>query len=127
MSSSSFERILSLSAFDGDSLAALSALHGHFAADFPDCSLALLLVRGQAPWRCRLAGLIGPDATEHVPNLDANGERSELPTFDDALASRIVENAAAHVVAVAPIERALPLAGDILMRCNSIASKVTVS
>ena len=89
--------------------------------------MALLLVRGQAPGRCRLAGLIGPDATEHVPNLDPNVEHSELPAFDDALASRIVEKAAAHVVAVAPIERALPLAGDILMRCNSIASKVTIS
>lgn len=110
MPASSFERILSLSAFDGDSRAALRALHRHFATDFPDCSLALLLVRGQTPRRCRLAGLIGPDGTEHVPNLDPNGEHDELPPFDDSLAQRIVENAAPHVVAVAPVDRALPLA-----------------
>jgi len=39
-----FDRILKLSAFDGDSRAALLGLHAYFAADFPDCSLALLLV-----------------------------------------------------------------------------------
>jgi phosphoserine phosphatase RsbU/P len=110
MPASSFERILSLSAFDGDSRAALRTLHAHFAAEFPDCSLALLLVRGQPAGRCRLAGLIGPDGTEHVPNLDPNSEHTHLPPFDDALACRIVEIAAPHVVAVAPIERALPLA-----------------
>src|SRR5450432_4089780 len=110
MPASSFERILSLSAFDSDSRAALRTLHAHFATDFPDCSLALLLVRGQPPGRCRLAGLIGPDGTEHVPNVDPNSEHTHLPPFDDALASRIVEIAAPHVVAVAPVERALPLA-----------------
>jgi phosphoserine phosphatase RsbU/P len=110
MPASSFERILSLSAFDGDSRAALRTLHAHFAAEFPDCSLALLLVRGQPAGRCRLAGLIGPDGTEHVPNLDPNSEHTHLPPFDDALACRIVEIAAPHVVAVAPVERALPLA-----------------
>ena len=110
MSSSPFERILSLSAFDGDSRAALRTLHAHFAADFPDCSLALLLVRGQNPGCCRLAGLIGPDGTEHVANADPNGALGELPLFDDPLACRIVENAAPHVVAVAPSRHALPLA-----------------
>ncbi len=110
MPAASFERILALSAFDGDSRSALRALHAHFAPDFPDCSLALLLVRSQKSGHCRLAGLIGPDGTEHVPNLDPTGEHGELPLFDDALARRIVENAEAHVVAVAPAERALPLA-----------------
>jgi sigma-B regulation protein RsbU (phosphoserine phosphatase) len=110
MPASSFERILSLSAFDGDSRAALRTLHAHFSMDFPDCSLALLLVRGQAPGRCRLAGLIGPDGTEHVPNLDPNSEHIDLPPFDDPLAYHIVESAAPHVVAIAPAERALPLA-----------------
>ncbi|MDR3388082.1 MAG: PP2C family protein-serine/threonine phosphatase [Rudaea sp.] len=108
--SSSFERILALSAFDGDSRAALRAMHAHFAVDFPGCSLALLLIRGQKPGSCRLAGLIGPDATEHVANVDPNGEHSELPLFEDALACRIVDNVAPHVVAVATTERALPLA-----------------
>lgn len=105
-----FDRILKLSAFDSDSRAALAALHAHFAADFPDCSLALLLVRDQVPGRCRLAGLIGPDGTEHVPNVDPNDERHQLPAFDDALARDIVEKANAHVVAVAPVQRASPLA-----------------
>ena len=55
------ERILRLSAFDGDSSAALRTLHAHFAARFPDCSLALVLVGGQGRGQARLAGLIGPE------------------------------------------------------------------
>jgi phosphoserine phosphatase RsbU/P len=106
----SFDRILQLSAFDGDSRAALLTLHAHFASDFPDCSLALLLVNKQPPGRCRLAGLIGPDGTEHVPNIDPTGEHNRLPQFDDVLTRRIVENAAPHVIAIAPVERASPLA-----------------
>jgi len=108
-----FERVLNLSAFDDDSRAALRALHAHFAADFPDCSLALLLVRGEAPRRCRLAGLIGPNGTEHVPNVDPLGQQHTLPLFDDELAARIAHGTAAHVVEVAPTQRASPLA-DVL-------------
>jgi sigma-B regulation protein RsbU (phosphoserine phosphatase) len=116
-----FERVRRLSAFDGDARAALPALHAHFAADFPDCSVALLLVRGEPPGRCRLAGLIGPDGTEHVPNLDPNGERGELPLFDDALARRIVENVAPHVIAVPPPERASPLAQALFAPASVLA------
>ena len=105
-----FERVLNLSAFDADSRAALSTLHAHFAGDFPDCSLALLLVRGQGAGRCRLAGLIGPDGTEHVPNTDPLGEHRTLPQFDDELASRIVRGTTAHVIEVPPAQRASPLA-----------------
>ena len=105
-----FDRILSVSAFEGDSRAALRVLHAHFAAEFPDCSLALLLVRGQAAHACRLAGLIGPDGTEHVANMDPNGEQGELPLFEDQLAAAIAGSAAAHVIAVAPAQRASPLA-----------------
>lgn len=105
-----FDRLLALSRFDGDSRTALTALHAHFSADFPDCSLALLLVRGQDAGRCGLAGLIGPDGTEHVPNIDPNGHRSQLPPFDDALAARLIAAPLAHVAAVAPAERGLPLA-----------------
>jgi sigma-B regulation protein RsbU (phosphoserine phosphatase) len=105
-----FERVLNLSAFDADSRAALRTLHAHFAGEFPDCSLALLLARGQVPGRCRLAGLIGPDGTEHVPNADPLGEHRTLPLFDDDLAARIVQSAAAHVVEVLPAQRASPLA-----------------
>src|ERR1041385_3291587 len=105
-----FERVLNLSAFNSDSRAALSTLHAHFGGEFPDCSLALLLVRGQRPGRCRLAGLIGPDGTEHVPNADPLGEHRTLPLFDDELASRIVRGTTAHVIEVPPAQRASPLA-----------------
>ncbi len=107
---STFDRVLTLSAFDGDSRAALRAMHAHFAHDLPDCTLALLLVRGQAAGRCRLAGLIGPDGTEHVPNLDPTGERVTLPSFEDELAGNIVAASAPHVLAVEPVKRGLPLA-----------------
>ena len=105
-----FDRVLKLSAFDGDSRAALRAMHAHFSVELPDCSLALLLARGQAPGRCRLAGLIGPDGTEHVPNLDPNGQRTTLPLFEDDLACRIVAATVPHVLAVEPVKRDLPLA-----------------
>jgi sigma-B regulation protein RsbU (phosphoserine phosphatase) len=110
MSNHLFERVLNLSAFNADSRAALSTLHAHFGGEFPDCSLALLLVRGQAPGRCRLAGLIGPDGTEHVPNADPLGEHHTLPLFADSLAARIAGGAAAHVIEVAPAQRGSPLA-----------------
>ena len=105
-----FNRVLNISAFDGDSRAALRAMHAHFAPDLPDCSLALLLVRGQAPGRCRLAGLIGPDGTEHVPNLDPGGATGTLPLFEDELATQIAAGETAHVVAIPPVKRDLPLA-----------------
>ncbi|HEX7915131.1 hypothetical protein, partial [Rudaea sp.] len=93
-----FDRVLKLSAFDGDSRSGLRAAHAHFSADFPDCSLALLLVRGQGEGRCRLAGLIGPDGTEHVANLDPLNERGSLPLFEDALATRLAAAQRPHVV-----------------------------
>jgi len=105
-----FDRVLQVSAFDGDSRAALRAMHAHFAPDLPDCSLALLLVRGQSAGRCRLAGLIGPDGTEHFPNLDPNGESGTLPLFDDDLAARIVAHGGPHVLSIDPVRRGLPLA-----------------
>lgn len=105
-----FDRVLKLSAFDGDSRAALLALHAYFATDFPDCSLALLLVHEQPAGRCRLAGLIGPDAAEHVANLDPNNRQGALPAFDDALSARLVDLARAHVSSVTLDERDLPLA-----------------
>jgi len=105
-----FKRVLGLSAFDGDSREALKTLHSYFAVDFPDCSVALMLVRDQPPGRCRLAGLIGPDGTEHVANEDPNGEHSALPPFEDALAQQIIANELPHVVPVAPAQRGAPLA-----------------
>jgi len=105
-----FDRVLNISAFDGDSRAALRTLHAHFAPDLPDCTLALLLVRGEKDGRCRLAGLIGPDGTEHVPNIDPNGESGTLPLFDDEVATGIVSSGAPHVLSIGPVKRDLPLA-----------------
>jgi sigma-B regulation protein RsbU (phosphoserine phosphatase) len=116
-----FERVLKLSDFDGDSRAALLALHAYFAVDFPDCSLALLLVHEQGPGRCRLAGLIGPDGTEHVANLNPRGDRATLPLFDDALAARVVDATQAHFVSVAPVERSLPLAQALFSPASVLA------
>jgi len=111
---SALDRILRLSAFDGDSAAALRVLHAHFSARFPDCSLALVLVHGQPGGACRLAGLIGPDGTEHVPNIDPFGQRTTLPLFADALTERVFAGNAPHVVRVAPTEFALPFAQALL-------------
>jgi sigma-B regulation protein RsbU (phosphoserine phosphatase) len=119
-----FDRLLALSRFDGDARAALTALHAHFSIDFPGSSLALLLVRGQEMGRCRLAGLIGPDGTEHVPNLDPNGHRGALPLFDDSLAARLTDSAQPHVVAVAPAERGLPLAQALFAPASTLAVPV---
>src|SRR5262245_28382618 len=81
---------------------------------FPDCSLALVLVGGQAKGQCRLAGLIGPDGTEHVPNIDPFGQRVTLPLFCDALAARLFGESSARVVRVAPTEFDLPFAQALL-------------
>jgi sigma-B regulation protein RsbU (phosphoserine phosphatase) len=124
---STFERVLKLSAFDGDSRAALRAMHAHFAHDLPDCAVALLLTRGQAAGRCRLAGLIGSDGTEHVPNLDPNGQRVTLPLFEDELASRIVAANAPHVLAVEPVNRDLPLAQALLSPAAVLAVPIANS
>src|SRR3954471_25008646 len=111
---SALDRILRLSAFDGDSATALRTLHAHFSARFPDCSLALVLVGGQGPGQCRLAGLIGPDGTEHVPNIDPFGQRTTLPLFADALTARLLDASAPRTVRVAPTEFALPFAQALL-------------
>jgi phosphoserine phosphatase RsbU/P len=111
---SALDRILRLSAFDGDSAAALRTLHAHFATRFPDCSLALVLVGGQAHGQCRLAGLIGPDGTEHVPNIDPFGERITLPLFADALTGRLFAECVPRAVRIAPTEFALPFAQALL-------------
>lgn len=111
---SALARILQLSAFDGDSAAALRVLHGHFRARFPDCSLALVRVAGEPPGQCRLAGLIGPDGTEHVPNVDPFGQRMTQPLFADALTARLFAETTPRVVRMAPTEFALPFAQALL-------------
>lgn len=114
LNGSALERILRLSAFDGDSAAALRALHEHFSARFPDCSLALVLIGDLPPGQCRLAGLIGPDGTEHVPNVDPFGQHVTLPLFGDALTARLFAASTPCVVRVAPTEFALPFAQALL-------------
>jgi phosphoserine phosphatase RsbU/P len=109
-SASLFDRLLALSAFDSDSRAALVAMHAHFGVDFPDCSLALLLVREQGTGRCRLAGLIGPDGREHVPNTDPNNDRHALPLFEDCLSAHLFVAHRAQVLSIPPAERTQPLA-----------------
>jgi phosphoserine phosphatase RsbU/P len=114
-----FQRVVTLSEFDGDSRQAMITLHRYFASDFPGCSLALMLVRDQPAGRCRLAGLIGPDGTEHVANVDPNGEHSALPSFDDALAQNMLANPAPHVVPVPMALREMPL-GQVLFAPASV-------
>ncbi len=109
-SDSLFNRLLQLSAFDGDSDAALRVMRSHFADQFADCSLALLLVRDQAGASCRLAGLIGADGIEQVPNRDPYNQHGELPLFDDALTAQVVSGSSAHAVALVPQWRDAPLA-----------------
>ena len=106
--SETLSRILALSAFDGDSPAALRALHAHLAPRFPRCSLALVLVGGLPHGQCRLAGLIGPAGTEHVPNVDPFGQRVRLPLFTDALTARLFAEDSACATHVADDESSLP-------------------
>lgn len=105
-----FERLLQLSAFDGDSQAALRVLHAHFADAFADCSVALLLAFDQPEASCRLTGLIDADGVEHVANADPYNQRGELPLFDDALAARIVSADGAQVIELTASLRDQPLA-----------------
>src|SRR5438045_3775490 len=96
------ERWRSLASFEGDAAAALRELAGHLRERLPGVAVALLLVRDQAPGTCRLAGLIGPDGTEHFPNRDPFGQRSVLPFFEDALSARLVGGEGPHVLELAP-------------------------
>lgn len=104
------DRILELSRFDDDSAAALRAVHRFFSSRLPDCSLALLLVRGLERGQCRLAGSIAANGREHVPNVDPLGQTSILPLFDDALAGRLLDGTGANLLHLVPGEEQLPLA-----------------
>ncbi|MEO8670157.1 MAG: SpoIIE family protein phosphatase [Tahibacter sp.] len=114
MTSDLFPRLLTLSAFDGESSAALRTIHAFLDDEFPGCSLALLLVLDEMRGCCRLAGLIGADGTEHIANTDPLGVEIEWPRFDDVVTGRIVSGIEAHALELAPTERALPIAMALL-------------
>ena len=104
------ENLLELSRFSGDSDAALKALGQYFAHFLPGCHIALMLVRDQPPGSARLAGLIGADGTEHVPNHDPLNERGRLARFDDALSRTLFGWTVPQVVHTAALEGSTPLA-----------------
>lgn len=108
------ERMRALSAFDGDSASALRAVHAYFSAQLPPFTLAIVLVRDLAPGQCRLAGLVGADAHEHVANVDPYGQHAQLPLFDDALTTRMLAATTAVSIDVDVQARSLPFARALL-------------
>jgi hypothetical protein len=121
------ERWRSLAAFEGDSAEALRELARHLHERLPDVAVALLLVRGQAPGACRLAGLIGPDGTELFPNRDPFGQRNMLPLFEDALSAGVRAVEAPHVLELPPGERGAPLAQTLLAPATVLALPMVAS
>lgn len=110
-----------LAAFDGDSASALRTLAAHLREGLPDSLVALALVRDAEPGTCRLAGLIGPDGVEHVPNTDPFGHKSALPLFDDALTARIFALTAPSTIELDAGERAMPFAQALLYPASLLA------
>jgi sigma-B regulation protein RsbU (phosphoserine phosphatase) len=105
-----FDRILALSAFDGDSVAALRALHAHFAPRLPNCSLALLQVDGFAAGQCRIAGLIAADGSERIANRDPLGQYERTPLYADALSAHLLARVDVHALHLDAEQKATPLA-----------------
>ncbi|MEO7755953.1 MAG: PP2C family protein-serine/threonine phosphatase [Dokdonella sp.] len=109
----SFDPLLNLSGFDGDSVEALRALHSYLTTRLPRCSLTLIQVTGFAPGQCRLAGQIDANGFERFANIDPLGEHSRGKVFGDALTSALLSNAEATTVHVkghlagSPFARAL--------------------
>jgi sigma-B regulation protein RsbU (phosphoserine phosphatase) len=95
--SSAFDLLLQLSAFDGDSAAALRTLHAYFAKAMPACSLALAQVGGLPLGQCRLAGLIDANGRERIANSDPLGQRMHTLQFDDPLSRHLFIPNEAHV------------------------------
>lgn len=104
------DQMLALGAFDGDSVAALHALHAHFAATLPGCSLALLQVAGYPEGQCRLAGLVDGTGIERVANVDPLGQQDRTPAFADALAAALLARREPRVVHVDALLAGTPLA-----------------
>ncbi len=102
------ERLLDLSRFDGDAGAAVLAVHAFLAPTYPDCALALMLVRGEPRGSARLAGLVDADGLERVPGHDPFGERRTLARVDDTLAAQLFGDDAAKAIGV-PSTTSAPL------------------
>jgi sigma-B regulation protein RsbU (phosphoserine phosphatase) len=109
-SDATLDRLLRLSAFDGDSAEALRVLHAHFAERFAACSLALVLVDALRRGECRIAGMIGTDGHEHVANVDPFGERTTLPRFDDALTATLFRTSELQTLRLAAGDAIQPFA-----------------
>ena len=118
------EPLLELSRFSGDSAAALRVLSAHFRELVPGCALALMLVQDEPAGAARLAGLIGADGTEHLPNHDPFNHRGHLPRFDDALCRQLFDAPAPRVLALAPHERGSPLAQALFAPATVFATPV---
>ena len=109
----SFDPLLNLSGFDGNSAEALRALHSYLATRLAHCSLTLVQVTGFAPGQCRLAGQIDANGCERVANIDPLGEHSRGKVFGDALTTALLSHAEATTVRVkgplasSPFARAL--------------------
>jgi sigma-B regulation protein RsbU (phosphoserine phosphatase) len=118
------ENLLELSRFSGDSAAALEALSQHFAHLLPGCHIALMLVRDQPAGSARLAGLIGADGTEHLPNHDPLNERGQLARFDDALCRTLFGWTVPQIVNVSVQERGTPLAQALFAPASIFATPI---
>lgn len=103
------DRILTLSAFDGDSSAALRALRRHFSTPFADCSFVFLQVGGFAAGQCRVAGLIDAAGVERIANTDPLGTHPPITLFDDALSKALLRDDASQLLLVSPEHSAAPL------------------
>jgi sigma-B regulation protein RsbU (phosphoserine phosphatase) len=113
-----------LAAFDGDSATALRTLAAHLRESLPDSLVALALTHDGEPGTCRLAGLIGPDGAEHVPNTDPFGRHTQLPLFDDALTARIFTLSAPSAIELDAAERGMPFAQALLGPATLLALPV---
>jgi sigma-B regulation protein RsbU (phosphoserine phosphatase) len=91
-------RILQLSAFDGDSVEAMRALHGYFAPTMQDCSLAFVQVGGYARGQCRIAGMIDANGVERIANTDPLGVHGPLALLQDGLTTRLFAEPAARIL-----------------------------
>lgn len=121
------DRLLQLSAFDGDSATALLAVHAHLRSELPPFALALVLVRDVPAGQCRLAGLVDSASREHVANVDPYGQQAQLPLFDDALSHRLLTAQTTLRIDVGDEEQSLPFARALLDACALIGVPIVRS